>query len=60
MGLFDFMKKDKDKAKQEVAPAAEEAAVEAEPAAEEAAAEGTGNALMDMIYGGSDAVIGLT
>ena len=38
MGLFDFMKKDKDKAKQEVAPAAEEAAVEAEPAAEEAAA----------------------
>ena len=60
MGLFDFLKKDKDEAKQEVAPAAEEAAVEAEPAAEEAAAEGTGNALMDMIYGGSDAVIGLT
>ncbi len=60
MGLFDFMKKDKDEAKQEVAPAAEEAAVEAEPAAEKEAAEGTGNALMDMIYGGSDAVIGLT
>ena len=60
MGLFDFLKKDKEEAKA-AAPAAEEAAESAAADGGNAGgAESTGNALMDMIYGGSDAVIGLT
>ena len=71
MGLFDFFKKGKaEKVAEEIKEAAEQIADAVEDAVEdiaevvsgeeEAAPESTGNALMDMIYGGSDAVIGLT
>ena len=68
MGLFDFFKKGKaEKVAEEIKEAAEQIADAVEDAVEdiaevvsgeeEAAPESTGNALMDMIYGGSDAVI---
>ena len=61
MGFFDFLKKDKKAAAEEAVAEAVEAVEEVVEAVEEAAApESTGNALMDMIYGGTDAVIGLT
>ena len=61
MGFFDFLKKDKKAAAEEAVAEAVEAVEEVvEEVVEAAAPESTGNALMDMIYGGTDAVIGLT
>ena len=60
MGLFDRFKKKEEKAEEAAAAVEEKVEESVEAAAEEPAAEEQTTDLFDLIYGGSDAVIGLT